>query len=144
MPFLMRLFYSAVYSLNRGGSDQALLMSVIRLTAAAARLRAVLQGLGADDRAKLPERRDLALQEMMRLPNGLVARDTVPSAPSACGYMSEVTPGTRRPHLTLACDPLNAVKSLSPGAQRTDCPQAHSVSPVETPSAPAIARSCAI
>ena len=36
---------------------------------------------GADDRAKLPERRDLALQEMMRLPNfpsGLVTRDTVP------------------------------------------------------------------
>ena len=47
----------------------------------AGRLRAVLQGLGADDRAKLPERRDLALQEMMRLPNfpnGLVTRDTVP------------------------------------------------------------------
>jgi predicted dinucleotide-binding enzyme len=44
----------------------------------ATRLRTVLRGLGADDRAKLPERRDRALQEMMRLPNGLVARDTVP------------------------------------------------------------------
>jgi predicted dinucleotide-binding enzyme len=47
----------------------------------AERLRAVLQDLGTDDRAKLPERRDRALQEMMRLPNfpnGLESRNTVP------------------------------------------------------------------
>jgi predicted dinucleotide-binding enzyme len=51
----------------------------------APRLKSVMQDLNAEDRAKLPERRDLALKKMMELPNGIVARDSVPLLRSLAG-----------------------------------------------------------
>jgi hypothetical protein len=51
----------------------------------ATHLKSVMQGLTAEDRAKLPERRDLALKKMAELPNGVVARDIVPLLRSLAG-----------------------------------------------------------
>jgi 8-hydroxy-5-deazaflavin:NADPH oxidoreductase len=48
-------------------------------------LRSVLQNLNADDRSKLGPRRDLALKKMMELPNGIIARDSVPLLQSLAG-----------------------------------------------------------
>ena len=51
----------------------------------ASRLKDVMQGLTADDRAKLGERRDVALKKMLALPNGIVAKDSVPLLRSLAG-----------------------------------------------------------
>ena len=51
----------------------------------AARLKEVMHGLTADDRAKLGERRDVALKKMMELPNGIIAKDSVPLLRSLAG-----------------------------------------------------------
>jgi len=51
----------------------------------ASRLKDVMQGLTADDRAKLGERRDVALKKMLELPNGIVAKDSVPLLRSLAG-----------------------------------------------------------
>ena len=51
----------------------------------ASRLKEVMQGLTADDRAKLGERRDVALKKMMELPNGIIAKDSVPPLRSLAG-----------------------------------------------------------
>jgi 8-hydroxy-5-deazaflavin:NADPH oxidoreductase len=51
----------------------------------ASRLKEVMQGLTADDRAKLGERRDVALKKMMELPNGIIAKDSVPLLRSLAG-----------------------------------------------------------
>ena len=48
-------------------------------------LKDVMQGLTADDRAKLGERRDVALKKMLELPNGIVAKDSVPLLRSLAG-----------------------------------------------------------
>ena len=49
------------------------------------RLKEVMQGLTAEDRAKLGERRDVALKKMMELPNGIIAKDSVPLLRSLAG-----------------------------------------------------------
>jgi hypothetical protein len=51
----------------------------------ASRLKEVMQGLTADDRTKLGERRDVALKKMMELPNGIITKDSVPLLRSLAG-----------------------------------------------------------
>jgi 8-hydroxy-5-deazaflavin:NADPH oxidoreductase len=51
----------------------------------ASRLKEVIQGLTADDRTKLGERRDVALKKMMELPNGIITKDSVPLLRSLAG-----------------------------------------------------------
>src|SRR5258705_826047 len=51
----------------------------------ASRLKEVMQGLTADDRTKLGERRDVALKNMMELPHGIVTKDSVPLLRSLAG-----------------------------------------------------------
>jgi hypothetical protein len=44
-----------------------------------------MQGLTADDRTKLGERRDVALKNLMELPNGIITKDSVPLLRSLAG-----------------------------------------------------------